>query len=1142
MPLEVIRGAAGAGKSEACYASIAAHMQKGLCQRAIMVVPDQCSFNAEKNMTARFGGLGLNGIEVMTFSRLVSRFGRKKAAKYLTPAGKQMLVLRAVLAQDGKENIFRESFQKPGFIDAVADMLQEFKRYMVAPEALLKQAERCESALLKQKLQALAAIYETYLDLARGQFLDSEEDLPSLAAYIETTDIFSGTGFWFDEFSDFLPQHYLLLRALVKKAQSVHVALALPENADAEVYQVPLATLGRLRRCCGAGELRETAVAGAYRHIASEELAFFAAHYNDWTKSYPHKTKDIRVFQARDLYAEVEHLAGEITALVQSGAYRYRDISVLCGREEQYSHIIEAVFRDSGIPYYTDLKDAVTEHPIIVLVLALFEIQTHNWSYDAVFQFLRTGFLYRRDADGTIERFPEEELDLLENYVLKHGIRGEKAWFSPWEETTGGAFGGVLDGARGTDGDMEQLNRTREAIIQPFAKYLEQTKGRKTVREIAGALFGFLEDIRLYEGLTLEMEELNGQGLRNEAEQYGLIWNLLMDVLDQMVVTMGDARCSKEEFGRYLQAGLSKCMLSIIPSGLDCVTVGSPDRSRQQHVKALFIIGAVQGELPREMATEGLLSDADRAALADGLAEEGLELAEDTKRKLSAETYKLFRSITAAEQKLFVSYPVVDASGTALRPAQLVWDLMKTFRQLDISDDVVRQGTTLHTPKRMFNELLLRGPSAPGMQALYAWFASRDEWRDSLQLIDRAAQYRRRIPCISPQDAEALYGKTGRYSVSRLNEFGKCPFAYFMKYGLRAQEQEVWQIQKFELGSLMHWAVCEYCKAVDGGAPDLCTLKARWNALTAEQSRRIIEEIMGRAEERVLQALRHDQKKVRYYLMRMQKILRRSVEVVRRSIAAGDYAAVCYEQAFQIHIQWKERQISLTGTIDRIDMAEDAQGVDLRVVDYKSGKKEFDIVSIYNKQDMQLIVYAIAALELYRAGAVRFAQPGATADIGGVLYNKLRDDIKVCRGTEEEAAKEAQKELQADGLVVLDETDGKYDLKGVYRTDRRLERGEAAACDFMKLKLKKDGYPDASSKVTSRERFRLLMDYVKKAAVDADRRIKGGEIGITPYCDAYSAACDYCPFGEICLHRETGGVPEKPGGAVWEKMREEVEE
>jgi|GEM_PF-4739896 len=342
----------------------------------------------------------------------------------------------------------------------------------------------------------------------------------------------------------------------------------------------------------------------------------------------------------------------------------------------------------------------------------------------------------------------------------------------------------------------------------------------------------------------------------------------------------------------------------------------------------------------------------------------------------------------------------------------------------------------------------------------------------------------------------------------------------------------------------MHWAVCEYCRIVEDGAGDFTELKKKWRELSDEQSRQIIMDVMASAQTRIIGKLNRDQEKVRYLIMRMTKTLQRSSEVIRKSIARGDYAAVCYEQDFRIHIRWGQDSVRVVGTIDRVDLAEDAgqKTADLRVVDYKSGRKDFDIVSICNWQDMQLVVYAVAALELYRTGGLRFARQNYQPRVGGVLYNKLRDDIKTVSPDTADAALEAAKEMKADGVVVLDTADGQYLPDAVYKTDKTLLEEGVSESEFIKIKLKKDGLPDAHSKVTSREDFDVLMAYVKKSAVEIDREIYDGKIEIAPALSGGQKACAFCLYNDICLFDGKGVQGCKDAREAWEKMKREVDQ
>ncbi len=1144
MLLDLIYGKIGSGKTEKCIELIERTLKKNPTHRAILTVPDQYSYITEKIIVERLGGTGVNGIEVLTFSQFFRRYINKKK-NYLTPSGKQMLYYNAVAKSVSEGGLFARSAEKTGFIKEVSELICEMKRYLVTPEDL-KAAMVEEGSLLFRKLKEFSKIYEKYNSFMKPEFADSDEDFIVFADFVMESEEFSNTHIWFDGFSDFLPQHYIVIKAFLKKAQSVHITLPIEENAEEDgVFEPVIKSREILKSLCKKTGARfyEQFCPDECFTIKSPEISHLVKNWDKRQNVYKNKTDNISVFLARDLYSETEQVAKKILKEVKNGT-RFRDISIMCSDMEKYSHLIEAIFSDYKIPYFSDEEMPVTNHPIILTILAAFEISEENWSYESVFKYLRTGFIYEKCENG-VKAIERDYIDMLENYVLRCGIRGKKEWLceEDWTEKEGRIFDVILQEKKKPLEDIEVINSIRKTICKPFENFYKNTSGRKNVRELAFALYEFLCDINLYEGIQLEVNNLNSEGRRNEAEQAKQIWNLLMQVIDQAVVVMGEEHCKKEDFVKMIRAALSKAVMQIIPPGLDSVSVCAADRNSPGHFDIIFFVGAIAGTMPKEPQSGGILTDAERKMLS----KKGVEIAKDSKEKAKQEMFKFYRCVASANKKIFFSYPLSNSEGEVKQPANIVKDLAKMFPEMEISDDILPENEReIINQKQAFLYVMSSvsdknlEENAKNIKEHYKWDG---EFSNRLKLADFAIEYRKKQPQIKRESAKLLYNNYHNYSVSKLSDYAACPFEYFVKHGLKAKEQEVYKIQKFEIGSLLHWAVCEYCKEVEKNCKSFGESAKAWHTLTLEESNKILEKIMKDISERTLSRANKNQNKIAYLLARMEKILKRSAEIVRLSLSEGEYSAVCYEEDFIVDIEWGERKIALNGKIDRVDAAlyPDEGKISLRIIDYKSGKKEFDVVSISNNTDMQLVVYAIAATELYKKGSLGRAGRGLTPSVGGILYNKLRNDMVSCTAKEAENIDELlKKDMRLDGIVVSDGDD----MDIARKMDKKL--GEKVnKSDFMKLSLnsKGDALNMRDSSVTTKEKFDILVNYVKKATVKLDDKIFSGDIGINPVTGKNKSACSYCNYKEICLYdmkKDSSRREIENSDEAWEFMEEET--
>lgn len=1145
MQMEIITGGAGSGKSSLLYTRIKENLAENPDSRAILIVPEQFSFTAEKTIIDTLGGTGINRVEVITFSRLIKRYFSHDNS--LLPSGKIMLIQNAA-KKASEDNIFYMSSSRTGFISELSDLFSELKRYSVYPEDF--DGLDIENAHTSKKLSSVNELYKSYTKSISERFFDSDDEMALFADIAENSDIFGNTFFYIDDYSDFIPTHYRVIEAFLKRSRAVFLTLCIDEAFLSDLFLPVIKTRNRLFSICERNGIPYNSVklSKGCDYIKAKDIRHLIENWDEKTR-YPKRCDNISVFNSLDIYSEVEHTAASIISLVRDNGLRFRDIGIICGDMEHYLHIMTSVFADFGIPFFTDEKLSVAMHPVAKTVLSLFEILKENWSYQSVFDFLRTGYIYTKNED-TIKAISQEDIDLLENYVLTYGIKGKKAWFSEWTENGGTAFDEVTDSHFQEEFDLDSLNSIRISIIKPFEHFLEK-KGR-TAASIAAAVYGFMCDINLYDGLLSECAKFDSLGKRDESEQFKQVWNSVIETLDQLVTVSESGTISREEFADRFSCGLEKCEIAIIPSGLDRVSLGTVKRNSPTRVKALFIIGALDGLFPKISESGNIFSDFDRAIISSALKSRSKELAPDNAGRIMLESFKFYRTLTTATEKLFISFPSSDHEGNAVSPAHFVSELCEMF-DLTIKENIVTSPSAdelLSSAKRGFYYMLLKlseyRKEKPEKlwNAVYEWYSKNPEYCAKLNILNMAAAYKKVQPSLLRARAELLYGKNKKYSITALEKFEKCPFSYYLERGLHILDQKENTIEASHIGSLIHAAIYEFCRTVEDGADSLSEIHSRWTALTDEDCARIVLSVMEKLTEKIMSRVKNDTEKMEYLLMRCEATLENSVKTIRKSLSTGEYAAICYEKEFETVIDWKGDKITLTGKIDRIDIMEQLaeNRLNIRIVDYKSGNKSFSVSAICDKVDMQLVLYAIAAQDLAKNGLLN-EKNALQPHISAILYSKASEaeNTNISLNQEKYVENEPKKAQKMDGLFILDEENDVLSTDALFSMDPSL--GEGSASDFLNIKINKSGGLYKNSPVASRSEFEIMSKYIKKAAVDADKEIKSGNISIKPYCSGNATPCDYCPYGEICLFDKNHDGYRMSTNAenAYEYMKKEVE-
>ncbi len=1151
MLFELITGGAGSGKSACIEDKIEECLKLG--KRAVVIVPERFSHIEERTLCARFGGLGLNLVEVTTFSKLSRRLAPN--AEYLRPSGREMLVLKAAkenaLAGDG---VFEGAYERGGFVEQLSDTIGELKRNLITPEMLMSYEGK---GLLGRKMTALAAIYQSYNRAFENGLRDPDENMAALAELIEEEGGFSDARIFIDGFSDFIPSHYRVIEALIKKADSVLVALTINDAGlrDPEGIFAPVAvSIGQLMSIadsCGA-TVKQSHLSGEYGYIKSGDIRAFLTDYDQYTSGGNHpRCENIKLDICQNRRDEIERVAGRIMYEVREKGLRFRDIGVIVGNADAYSHIIDAVFSEYEIPYFADNKMSASEHAVIRMVLCIFKIITENWSYQSVFEYLRSGFLYQKTDDGVVA-IDQRKIDRLEIYCKSRGIRGKNVWLSEqdWKNTKKGIFDEVTDQRKNTE-DISELDALRRTLMKPFADLMEKIRGRRKVKEFATALFEFLEDICLYEGLLKEQQRFEEKNMLDDAARIGEVWDTILETLDQCVITSGDEYMSREDFYRLLESGFSKCSIDTVPPSIDSVAVGRADMSRPVRVEALFVVGAIRGEMPLEQTDGGIITESDRVMLLSG----GYDILKDNKTKARIAEFNLFSSLTAACERIYISYPEMNDEGSKATPCALVGELERYFGDIDTSyskqtewENILASGrNTYHKlisrvsrdisdEERDFWDGIWEYASSEDKQVEQSFnetapddadFSIFEELSDTREdILSCISGYKSAKTHIKPSTAAKLYQKRP-FSITALQKFNECPFSYFAKYGLNLGEESEYKVKSSDIGKMVHWAVCEYCRKVQENAQTPEEKRECWEKLDEKKSKEIISALVENIA-RVSLESNPDFCEERLELMckKAGNTITRSAKIIRDSLIAGGFTALEFEKPFRFTLERNGETVDIEGVIDRMDTADDESGKLLRIIDYKTGAQKFSVAGICNKTDLQLIIYALAAQDMFK---------DENARVSAVMYDKVRDELAKTIVDAPVAVSSAP----LDGIIISDGENATAEELALH--DRAL-LDDSAKSDFLPLQTKKAGGLKKNSTVISREKFNMLTRYVTKTAVETKNEVQNGNIAAYPSGDDEYSPCSWCEYSAICLHnKDKDGTRPKLTASVkaWEKIEME---
>ena len=1151
MGLKIIYGRAGTGKSTFCINQIKKKINNSPTNKLILLVPEQFTFQTENKVLSAIGERYVLNAEVLSFKRLAHNVFNECGGATRTimgDAGKSMLIFKVLEDLGDNMTVFKNASRQKGFIDIASKTITEFKKYNVNNEVLDLTINEIEDENLKMKMEELKDVFNEFNSRLHEGYVDEEDQLLLLNEKLDGCSLYDGAEIWIDEFSSFTPNQLSVIGKLLKRAKSVNITLSIDEvNSSKGESDLFVATKNTEKRLMNLIQEEGIAFNGyinlnediPYRFKENKELAHIERQLYAYPfKQYRGENNSLRLYRANNNYDEIEFVAKDILRLVREKQYRFKDISVICREVDNYEKVISAIFAEYEIPYYIDKKIDIASNPLIVFINSAVDIISKNWTYESMFKYLKTGLIKEfRGIEGA------ELIDELENYVLAYGIKGKK-WMEEWVNYSSS----ILKEEEISEENkqrLERLNDIRETIVAPLDEFNKECKGKKTLKEFATILYEFLDfKLDVMDTIDKYVDYFKENDMAIEAKEYSEVRDIFIDVLEQAVDVLGNEVMDLNEFMKVLNIGLSQYEMGLIPVALDQVNIGDITRIKSRGTKALYIIGVNDGVLPSASKEEGILSDNDREVLL----EKGISLASDTRTKIFEEQFLVYTAFTIAEEYLVVTYPLADFEGKSQRPSIIVHRLKKILPNVKeesegfklVNDKYEKISAKIPT----LNELMIAiRKNYDGAEIedywkyVYDWYLREPKWKERIEYVRKGLEYTNLENNISKEKAKKLYEDNKNkisLSVSRLERYAQCPFAYYIQYGLKAKDRKIYEFTAPDLGSFMHEILDEFTNEIK--EKDL-----KWSDLSKENCRNIINSLVDNQVKNNKSSILNSSKRYSYFTDRFKRILTKSVMVISEQMKRSDFEIYKNELAFGFSKDVNSIKLDLpsgesfylNGRIDRVDKLNLDGETYLRIIDYKTGSKKFDLNKFYNGLQMQLLVYLDALINNSENIVENQAMPGA------ILYFRIDDPILKSKGdlTEEEIKSEVLKELKLEGLL-LD------DVKVVKAMDNTLEPGTHSL--IIPANMKKAGDLGKNKALITMEQFELLRKYVNEKMVEICQNMIEGKIDIEPCKENKNIVCDYCNYSHICQFDSSlednryKVIPKKKDEDIWKSINEKV--
>lgn len=1100
--------------------------------KTILLVPDQFTLQAERNAFDYLDVKGLMDVDVISPSRLGMRVlrevGGEKTVR-IDKYGRHMLLSKIVGEQKNSLQVFRGMETKTSFIELVNNLISEMKQFNTRPEDLPEVLNKLsEESILYRKLAEIQTLYTKYEESIQGKYLDTEDYLQEYISKIKESTLVKESECWVVGFDYFTPKNLDLLQEIIATAKNVYVVMTYCENSrDEEIFSLTGDIIRKLEKLsqgmsmnCQIEEIPvdyrvSTTLENGSKaaQIAAIESELFSIPVKKWrAKEEKPQEKEtspvITLVQSANLYAEAETAAVFIIHLIREEGLRYKDIAVICNDLEIRGSIIKRVFEEHGLQFFMDKKRSVLHNPVVGLHLYLLQLAKGKISPETVIGLAKTGLL-----DLT-----EDDIEELENYAYKYKIRGGM-WKTEFKR-------GVTEYE---EERLADINRSREYIFSLIESFSVPFKAAETAGEKIAVFYYFLRDtLKLQEKLQELMEEQNKKGYYEVAFETAQIWKIIVEIFDQFVTVLGEEKLSVTDMETILRAGFESVEIGILPSTIDEIIVGTMQRTRIGKVKALVVIGANDGILPSAVSGDGILNDDEKAVLFQNAA----EICKLDELRSLEEKLAIYRTMTRPEKYLWMSYSISDNDGKELKPSTIFNKMMQIFPEVKLEEDIISKGQPLtlmasksSSLKHMtaaLRDCMEGTPLRDEWKIALAWYKEREE--KLADLVHNGMFFKVKEEPLSKEAADGLYKREEvidlSISPSRLEKFGRCPFAHFIQYGLRPEEKRVFEIAGREIGDIYHLCLMRLSDHLTQKGIPITDKKSRWMHITKEECASFVSEFIDREGVAYQEGILSGGKEESYKASRLKKVCTDAAQILIEHVKQGHIEEVFFEAEFgksskkhfpPIEVSLGEKKVLVEGKIDRVDIL---PGDYVKIIDYKSGNEKFDVTEAKAGWRLQLMLYLKAATAIKAKPPKESKQESLENGFrpAGVFYFRLDEPMINASNMDREnfekkVKEEVRKSFKLDGIMV-DEPDVIESIAGDF----------SGSSDIVSIRRNKEGLVVGTSKdkLLSPEEFSALQQSVDVKITQLCAELAEGNVDIKPKKVKEQTACTYCLYRSIC--------------------------
>lgn len=1104
--LKMVFGRSGYGKTEYVFKSIKELVEQGN-KNILLLVPEQYSLVCERRLLTDLGEKGISAVDNSSFTRISDAVKREyggESIPVLSKGGKAVLMMQAIEKSKDELCLFSKNLDSSAFVNSMIKIYDEMKSCNLSADEIRELSRGIGNETLHKKLDDIVLIMNTYEDIISDRFLDASNELTRLYDKIKDKNFFKGKTVFIDGFNGFVAQEYKLLELVIKEAECVTITLCTDsfESDDRfNLFTYVNDSAGILKKIAVKADVDcETILLDKnYRAKNSDLISLEKGFFSETDFENAELKGSIQIYASKNITDECSEASRQIRKLLRNG-YKASDIAVITRDLEKYRAELSSAFKKYDIPFFNDERQPIKCQPLVVFIEYLLRCVNFSFRSDDILSLAKTG----------LTDVPDEDINALENYVYLWNINGMK-WTKPFENSAKGFVSDIDENDRK---QLDKINQTRERLIAPLIKFKKAVKAsnaQKICEQIYYTLIHFKADEKIKE-YAIKLSDSNCTAL---ALQQGAVWDMVMEILSDLPQTMGDEEIKLKDFAKLFSLVISTEDLGTLPTGIDNVQIGQADRIRTDNPRAVFVLGANEGEFPQTVTGGGLLSENDRRILLDN----DFKLYSYGEILNLQERYFAYMACSAPSEKLFVSY--TGNAGRDSSPSEIVVCVKNIFPNMNeyaFSD--IADIDLIETRKNAFELMSERYLMNTAFYSSLKKYFEKDDKYNSIKALAENTDTEIKNTSL----ATSLFHYNMYISASRLEDYYNCAFRYFCKFGLNARPRTRAEMDPMQRGTLIHYVLEKILS--NYGSKKL-------SQMTEREIKAVVDKLVSEYFENEMGNVSDVTIRFKYNYLRLSKLIYSVVVHLAREFCECDFEAQAFELGIDRDGLVKPEVLSLDdggtiqirGSIDRIDTLEKDGQKYIRVVDYKSGNKLFSLSDIMHGLNLQMFVYLFSLSEDKNS-----SYSGIPS---GVLYMHAARNVFSF-----DSGKDARNAIEA-------EESGAFKMKGIVLSDYDGEIAMAMEHDlsgkYIPVKMKKNG--ELTGQLASLEELGHIHKKINALITQMGMDLHMGKISRNPVKNKnHKNTCDFCDYADICANAkniENRIVPDMTDNEVKEILKKE---